>query len=70
MLIFRRSNCIIATSGIVPHCKRPFGALVKSSLLPSALNGHLQSGTIKEAAIKQLDLLKIIMVMLEKCRGS
>jgi hypothetical protein len=36
----------------------------------SALNGRLQSGTIPEAAIIQLDLLKMSMVMLETCRGS
>jgi hypothetical protein len=38
-------------------------------LLTSALNGRLQSGTIPKAAIIQLYLLKMSMVMLETCRG-
>jgi hypothetical protein len=41
-----------------------------SPLLTSALNGRLQSGAIPEAAIIQLDLLKMSMVLLETCRGS
>jgi hypothetical protein len=49
MLIFRRSNCIIAASDIVP--------------LPHSV-------TIPEAAIIQLDLLKMSIVMLETFRGS
>jgi hypothetical protein len=38
-----------------------------SPLLTSALNGRLQSGTITEAAVIQLDLLKMSIVMLETC---
>jgi hypothetical protein len=40
------------------------------SLLTSALNGRLQSGTIPEAAMFQFDFLKMSMVMLETYRGS
>jgi len=49
MLIFRRSNCIIAGSGIVTLCK----------LLCS-----LQRVTIPDPAIIQFDLLKMSMVRL------
>jgi hypothetical protein len=70
VLIFRRSNCIIAASGTVPLCKRPFSVLVKSPLLTSALKGRLESVTIPEAAIIKLDLLKLSMVMLEICTGT
>ena len=39
MLIFRRSNCIITSSGIVTLCKRPYNMPVESGL-QSALNRH------------------------------
>jgi len=39
MLIFRRTNCITAVSGIVTICKRPYSMPVESGL-PSALNRH------------------------------
>jgi hypothetical protein len=55
---------MIAAFGIIPPCKRP---LVLST---SARNGRLQSGTIPEPAIIQLDLLKMSMMMLKTCRGS
>jgi hypothetical protein len=44
--------------------------ICRSPLLTSALNGCSQSGTIPEAAIIQLDVLKMSIVMLETCRGS
>jgi len=39
MLIFRRTNCIIAASGIVTLSKRPYSMPVESEL-QSALNRH------------------------------
>ena len=39
MLIFRRTNCIIAASGIVTLCKRPYSMPVESGL-QSTLNRH------------------------------
>ena len=38
LLIFRRTNCIITTSGIVTLCKRPYSMPVESGM--SALNRH------------------------------
>jgi hypothetical protein len=70
MLVFRMSNCIIAASGIVTLCKRPYSTPVESSLLSTGvLYGHLQRVTIPDAAIIQFDLLKMSMVLLETCRG-
>jgi len=39
LVIFRRTNCIIAASGIVTVCKRPYSMPVDSEL-QSALNRH------------------------------
>ena len=39
LLIFRRTNCIIAASGIVTLCKRSYSMLVESGP-QSALNRH------------------------------
>ena len=39
MLIFRRTNCIITTSGIVTLCKQPYSMPVESGL-QSALNRY------------------------------
>ena len=39
MLIFRRTNCIITSFGIVTLCKRPYSMPVESGL-QSALNRH------------------------------
>ena len=39
MLIFRRTNCITAASGIVTLCKQPYSMPVESRL-QSALNRH------------------------------
>jgi len=39
MLIFRRTNCITAASGIVTLCTRPYSMPVDSGL-QSALNRH------------------------------
>ena len=53
MLIFRRSNCIITASGIV-------------TLEISERSSRV---TIPDAAMIQFDLLKMSIVLLEKCRG-
>jgi hypothetical protein len=55
MPIFRRTNCIITTSGIVPLC--------------TVLYSHLQIVTVPDAVIIQFVLLKMGMLMLETCRG-
>jgi len=39
LLIFKRTNCIIAASGIVTLCKRPYSIPVESGL-QSAINRH------------------------------
>ena len=64
MLIFRRSNCIITTSGMVTLCKWPY-----SALLTGVLYGRLQTVTIPDAVVIQFDLLKMSIVLLETCRG-
>ena len=61
MLIFRRSNFIIAASGIVILRKQLFSTPVST--------GALNSCTIPDAATIQFDLLKMSMVLLETCRG-
>jgi len=40
-----------------------------SPLLTGALSGCLQSVTIQDAVTIQFDLLRMSMVLLEKCRG-
>jgi hypothetical protein len=70
MFIFRRSNFIIAASGIVTLCKQLYSKPVESRLLPTGLlYSCLQRVTIPDAAIIKFDLLKMNMVMLETCRG-
>ena len=68
MLIFRRTNCIIAASGIVTLCKRPYSMPVESGL-QSALNLHTVRPrvTIPEAVTIQFVLLKMSKVLLETC---
>ena len=69
MLIFRRSNCIIAESGIVTLCKRLYSTPVENRLLSiGVLYSRLQRVTIRDAAIIQFDLQKMSMVRLETCR--
>ena len=48
MLIFRRSNCIFAVSGIVTLCELPYSALIESGLPYSAL---IESGLPYSAPI-------------------
>ena len=60
MPIFRRTNCLHTASGIVALCKRLHSTPVDSRLLCSLLS---------TAVCKQLVLLKMGMLMLEKCRG-
>jgi len=72
MIIFRKTNCIITASGIVTLCKRPCSTPVESGLRPlstGVLHGRLQRVTIPDAVIIQFVLLKMIMVLLETCRG-
>jgi len=74
MLIFRRTNCITAASGIVTLCKWPYSMPVESGL-QSALNrhtvlyAHLQRVMVPDAAVIQFVLLKMSIVLLETCRG-
>ena len=65
LLIFRRTNCIIAASGIVTPCKRSYSMPVESGVL----YGRLQRVTIPEAVIIKFVLLKMSKVLLETCRG-
>jgi len=71
LLIFRRTNCIIAASGIVTLCKWSYSMQVESGLLSplstGILYGHLQRVTIPEAVIIQFVLLKMSKVLLETC---
>jgi len=74
VLIFRRSKCIITSSGIVNVCKQLFSAPVESRLQSSLLStgvlySRLQRVTIPDAVIMQFDLLKMSTVLLETCRG-
>ena len=66
MPIFRRTNCIIPTRGIVTLCKRLYSMLC--SLLSSGIL-YIQRVTIPDAVIIQFVLLKMGMLMLETCRG-
>jgi hypothetical protein len=77
VLIFRRTNCIFAVSGIVTLCKLPYSAPIESPLIESpliesplsigALYGSLQSVTIPETGNIQFVLLKMSTAMLETC---
>ena len=72
MTIFRRTNCIITASGIVTLCKRLYSMPDESrlSLLLSGLQySRLQRVTIPDAVIIQFVLLKMVMLLLETCRG-
>jgi hypothetical protein len=56
VLIIRKSNCINAACGIVTLCRWPSGAQVERGLVgmhlsTGALDGHLQSVTIPDAAL-------------------
>ena len=66
MPIFRRTNCIITTSGIVTLCKWPDESRLLSS---GILYSRLQRVTIPDVVIIQFVLLKMGMLMLETCRG-
>jgi len=70
LLIFRRTNCIIAAAGIVTLCKRPCSMPVESGLSPLStgiLYGRLERVTIPEAVIIHFVLLKMSKVLLETC---
>jgi len=68
-LNFGRTNCIIAASGIVTLCKRPYSMPVESGL-QSALNRHaVQRVTIPDDAIIQFVLLKMSEALLKTCWG-
>jgi len=70
LLIFRRTNCIITTSGIVSLCKQPYSMPVESGPFSTGIMyGCLQTVTIPEAVIIQFVLLKMSKVLLETCRG-
>jgi hypothetical protein len=64
MLILRRSNYIVAASGIVTLCKQPYSAPVESD----ALYGCLQRVTVPNAVTMQFDLLRMSIVLLETHR--
>jgi len=66
LLIFRRTNCIIAASGIVTLCKRPYSIPFESGIVRSQLV-RLQRVTIPEDVIIQFVLLKMSKVLLETC---
>ena len=69
MPIFRRTDCIIAASGIVTLCKRLY-IMADEIALQSALIRHtVQRVTIPDAVIIQFVLLKMGMLMFETCRG-
>jgi len=70
---FRRTNYILAASGIVALCKRLHSTPVESRLQNSLLSiglrcSRLQRATIPDAVCIQLVLLKMGMLMLETCR--
>jgi len=70
LLIFRRTNCITAASGIVTLCKQPYSMQVENGLSPLStfiLYGCLQRVTIPEVAVIQFVLLKMSSVLLETC---
>ena len=72
MSIFRRKNFIITASVIVTLCKRlysiPDESRLQSKLLSSGiLYCTVQRVTIPAAVIIQFVLLKMGMLMLEKC---
>ena len=72
MPIFKRTNCIITASGIITLCERLYSMPDESrfSLLSSGiLYSRLQRVIIPDAAIIQIVLLKMGMLMLETCRG-
>ena len=58
LLIFRRTNCITAASGIVTLCKQPYSMQVERGL---------QRVTIPEAVVIQFVLLRMSSVLLETC---
>ena len=69
MFIFRRSNCIVTSSGILTLSKQLFGAPFEIRL-QSALNRCTEWRVTKPDAVTvQFDLLKMSMVLLEACRG-
>ena len=69
MLIFRRSGCIVAASGIVALRKQLFSVPIESGL-HSALNRCTERRVTMPAAVAtQFDLLKISMILLGTCRG-
>ena len=73
MPIFRRTNCIIAASGIVTLCKRLYSMLDESRLQSSLRSSGIlyctvQRVKIPDAVIIQFVLLKMGMLMLETCR--
>ena len=72
MPIFRRTNCIITTSGIVTFCtvqySMPDESRLQSRLLSSGiLYSRLQRVTIPDVVIIKFVLLKMGMLMLETC---
>ena len=70
LLIFRRTNCVIAASGIVTLYKQPYSMPVESGLSPlstGVLYGRLQRVTIPDAVIIPFVLLKMSKVLLETC---
>jgi len=70
MLIFRRTNFFITTTGIVTLSKRPYSTPVESGFSPlstGVLYGRLQRVTIPVAVIIKFVLLKINKLLLETC---
>jgi hypothetical protein len=70
MPIFRRTNIIIAGSGILTLCKRLYIMPDESRLLSSGIMySRLQRVRIPDAVKIKFVLLKMGMLMLETCRG-
>jgi hypothetical protein len=70
MHIFRRTNCIITASGNVALCKPLCSMPDESRLLSSGILYYtVQRVTIPVAVIIQFVLLKMLLLMLETCRG-
>ena len=69
MPIFKRTNCIITTSGIVTLCTVQYSMPDESRLLCSHPAYCTQRVTIPDVVIIQFVVLKIGMLMLETCRG-
>jgi len=68
LLIFRKTNCIIAASGIVTLGRTVCRLRADCTTLSTGiLYGRLQRVTIPDVVIIQFALLKMSIVLLETC---